>query len=435
MRLILTNFGHRFINEQLKVYPIDQLVAVPFTRILLQTLKEKIIECSLTETHDALISNGLIEIENTIDLSRAEFRHKTNPLENISRIVFEFTTRCNFNCSHCRNGSIEKITETDIDRLKSVVNAFNLLNIKRYDFIGGEVSKYGKGWLELAKHINKKQDKTVTIYTNGWWVEEVDFEAAGEKYRNDREYLADLKQNGITHILFSIDGCEEEHDKSRKKDGLYNKIVSSFDRIKESGINPRISALIKNRADPQFMNALGEIAARMYDFPANTSLEKRVERLTQDSTNQFNSLVDIGNGVIQKKNKYRIDEIPLEILRCKAFFRPAPSLVITASGNLSVCPLLNAGEGYGNVHNHHIIELLNRIQNSFVYKLHANNDIKNYLKYLDRKIFGEHYDHICTIRTILTLLAKQIDSESLLTIDSISQINKEVARTTGFSAK
>ncbi len=78
------------------------------------------------------------------------------------------------------------------------------------------------------------------------------------------------------------------------------------------------------------------------------------------------------------------------------------------------------------------IPILNDFQNSFVYKLHANNEEKNYLKYLDKRIFGEYYDHICSIRAILTLLAKDINSESSITSDAIFEINKKIALYAGY---
>ena len=433
MNLILTNFGHRYIKEQLSSQSTDNLKDNSRTRILLQVLKDKIVSVSLNWIHEDLINNGYLEIDSSkMDLNAINFKYKTNPIENVKRIVFEYTTKCNFNCSHCRNGYMEKTTETNIDKLKLVANTFNLLNINRYDFIGGEVSRYGNGWLDLANHINKNHNKTITIYTNGWWLENTNFEAAGKYYKNDREYLSDLKQNGITHILFSIDGHAEYHDKSRNQKGLYNKILSSFNRIKQSGIKPRITALLKDNLDIQTANAFAEIATLIYDLPENLNLNDKIDRLTQDSTNHFSNFIDIGNGAHLRKKRYKVNNIPLDLLRCKAFYRPAPSLSIMANGNLSVCPLLDAGEGYGNIHNQNITEIINNFQNNFIYKLHANNDIKNYLKYFDKNIFGEFYDHICSIRIILTLLAKYINTEGSLTQDKILKINNIVAQYSGF---
>ncbi len=203
MNLILTNFGHRFITEQSKIHPEPDIQTRSNLCIIAQVLKEKFISVSYGETYEQLVNSGYFEIVDNVDFDANDFRYKTNPLENVSRIVFEFTTRCNFNCSHCLNGYIQKTTETNIAKLKSIADTFGLLNNNRFDFIGGEVTKYGDGWLELAAHINCKHDTTVTIITNGWWLENARFEASGRHYLNDAGYLTDLEQHEFNDILFS----------------------------------------------------------------------------------------------------------------------------------------------------------------------------------------------------------------------------------------
>jgi MoaA/NifB/PqqE/SkfB family radical SAM enzyme len=431
MNLILTNFGHRFITEQLKVNSEAGLRADPRTAIMLQVLTEKMIPVGDVEIYRELINSGYLEINNSLDLDAINFKYKTNPLENVTKIVFEFTTKCNFSCAHCRNGSMEKTTETDIGKLKSVADAFCLLNIKRFDFIGGEVSKYGNGWLQLANHINSKKDKTVAIYTNGWWLEQTDFIAAGKFYTNDTEYLSDLYQNGLTHILFSIDGHEADHDKSRKHHGLYRRIISSFDRIKMLGIEPRISAVLFEDLDPETVKSLVNIATKMYNLPNSMDAQVKLRYLAGDDTNQFSHFIDIGSGVNLKKNRREIASILPELLNCKAFYRPSPALRIMANGNLSVCPLLDAGEDYGNIHEKSMIGILNNFQDSFLYKLNAGKHVRNYLQYLDTSIFGEHYDHLCSIRVILILLAKYINEEKELNSETLLAINRRIARYSG----
>jgi MoaA/NifB/PqqE/SkfB family radical SAM enzyme len=431
LRVILSNFGHRFINEQIKIYSEKAIIDNELMNILYQINKHTFLEIEQNRIYDDLIKSGFLEIDENSDLNTIIFKYKKNPLEHVKRVVFEFTTLCNFNCAHCRNGYIQKTTETDIEKLKSVSDAFNLLNIKRYDFIGGEVTKFGDNWLQLAKHININQNKIVTVYSNGWWLEDENFTAAGKFYKNDTEYLEDLKQNGVTHILFSIDGYEEYHDKSRNHKGLYKRIFNSLKRIKEIGINPRITALLFKSIDTKTAQAFADIATQIYDLPEYLHVNSLIMHLMQDDTNHFSNFIDIGNGSNIRENKYRIDNISMRWLQCKAFFRPSPSLRIMANGNLSVCPLLDVGEDFGSIHNSNIIDLLNNFQNSFLYKLHANNEIQSYLKYLDKSIFGEYYDHICTLRVILSLIAKQVNLEENITPEKILEINKKIAKYSG----
>jgi len=434
MNLILSNFGHRYILEQIKICSESELLLNSVSKILFQVLKEKFISVSATNFHESLINSGFLEVVETIDLKAIKFKYKTNPLENVTRIVFEFTTQCNFSCEHCRNGFLDKTTETNIEKLKSASDIFNLLNIERYDFIGGEVSKYGNSWLDLAKHINSNNDRIITVYSNGWWLEKINFEAAGKYYKDDIEYLNDLKLNGITHILFSIDGHEEMHDKSRKNPGLFAKILSSFQRIKNAGIKPRISAVIFDNHDMKTTKALAEIATQMYDLPKGMNMHSKLHKLMEDRTNHFSNFIDIGSGANHEKG-HKIDNISTDLFTCKAFYRPSPSLRISANGNISVCPLLNAGEDFGNIHQQSLMQILNDFQNSFSYKLHANKELSKYLKYLDKNIFGEYFYHICSIRTILTLIAREINSKNQLTPQIILEINRKIAAYSGHLQK
>ena len=431
MNLILTNFGHSYISDKIKLLSREQIDDSTPTRLLSHVLTEQTIPASSASDYEELVNAGYLEVIENIDLAAIGFRYETNPLENVSRIIFEFTTRCNFNCAHCRNGLMEKQTEKNIDKLKSIADTFHLLNINRFDFVGGEVSKYGNGWLGLASHINRNGDNTVTLYTNGWWLEATGFEAAGKCYRDELEYLSDLKQNGVTHVLFSIDGHEERHDQSRKHKGLYQKIISSFGRIKQTGIQPGISALIHDELEMDTVVSFVDIATRIYDLPADMDVKAKMDTLIEDPTNQFSHFIDIGNGAKLRKNRKKIADIPLHLLRCKAFYRPSPSLRIMANGNLSVCPLLDAGQSYGNIHEQDFLDILNNFQDSFAYKLHAGNEISTYLKYLDQNVFGGHYDHLCSIRTILTLLAKEINPLQPVSPEMLLEINRKIARYSG----
>ncbi len=435
MIISLTNIGHRFITEMLKNQNPEHLRGDVICRTLMHVLNSKIVAVNGEPAENVryLLKAGFIQLENSFDLNAISFRYQTNPLENVTRIVFEFTSECNFNCKHCRNGSKQKHTETDIDKLKEIADTFSFLGINCFYFIGGEVTKYGNRWLELAKHINAADNKMVAVITNGWWVGKTNFEAAGKKYHDTVGYLDDLRQHGVTHIIFSIDGKEKVHDHSRGHKGLFSSISSIIPVVKEAGLYPRISMLYDDKMDAETGDALAELARKIYGYPDDTDKSYVLNRLFADTANTFSNFIDIGNGANRRKNKFKVKDIPIEYLHCKAFYRPAPNLRINANGNLSVCPLLDAGEDFGNIHEKGIIEILNNFQNSFAYRLHAEKRVGEYLKYLNTDIFGETFDHVCTVRTILTLIARQISKESALTDEKILEINKRVAREAGLS--
>jgi len=432
MMISLTNFGHRYITGELKSKPKEIVFADPLGKTLLRVLEKTAVNVLSIVPHIDLITNGLLQIDDCADIEKIQFRYTTNPLENISRVIFEFTTRCNFDCAHCRNGGKVGQTETDIEKLKEISDILGMIDIQRFDFIGGEVTKYGNGWLELAAHINRNKNKMVSIITNGWWVGQKNFEAAGKSYADDKFYLADLADNGVTHIIFSIDGNAQQHDKSRKNGGLFNRVIGIIPTVKDYGIEPRISALINGKVSQETLDALAEISGMIYDFDTEAAISPKLEKLFLDSSNYFSNFIDIGNGAGLRQKRFSIEDLPPELLRCKAFYRPSPNLRINASGNVSVCPLLDCDNDYGNIHEMGIIEILNNFQNAKSYQLHADNQIADYLRFFDKEVFGSHFDHVCSIRTILSLIAREIDKEDELTEEKIKTINQKVAKATGF---
>jgi len=89
----------------------------------------------------------------------------------------------------------------------------------------------------------------VTLFTNGWWLGKQDFQAAGRTYRSDTEYLSELRRCGLTHMLFSVDGLGEIHDRSRGVPGLFDRILSGFAAVRDAALEPRVSVLVRSAVD------------------------------------------------------------------------------------------------------------------------------------------------------------------------------------------
>jgi len=161
--------------------------------------------------------------------------------------------------------------------------------------------------------------------------------------------------------------------------------------------------------------------------------QRAVARLTEDPLNYISNFIDVGNAATISQARFHLDEIEPEMLRCKNFFRPSPSLRIKATGEISLCPLIESAEGYGNVHAGRFVDSLNTLDRAIVYDLHASRSIGDYLPYMDRTIFGERLDHICSARTIITMIARRMIERSVSGDDptAVRAINEEVARLTG----
>jgi len=432
MNVYLSNIGHRYISLLKKTSdfsPTDE-------HILLAQIHENIL-LDIPESQALALENaGYVHQIKSQTVEQIQLRYKQNPIEHVHGIVFEMTTACNFNCMHCRIGNTPKITEPNIDALKNVADVFQKLHVKQFDFIGGEVSKYGGNWLELSKYINQNNNCIVRLFTNGWWLMQRDFEAAGKTYQNDLDYLRDLKHNGVTHLVFSIDGDEKLHDKWRKHPGLFVRISNSIEKVKHAGLEPRISTVFKDsEMSNSYLWALARLSRKIYDRPT-ASIEEAIQLLQTDQTNTFSCFIDIGHGAKLKQGRIPIAEISPYNLICKAFYRPSPNLRINANGNLSVCPLLDCGEGFGNIHQTDIIQLLNHFQDNIAYKLHSEKAITSFQKLLSPAIFGQHVEHLCAIRAVLILIAKEILSipKKDLTQGRLMDILKMISEKTGVKA-
>jgi hypothetical protein len=124
-------------------------------------------------------------------------------------------------------------------------------------------------------------------------------------------------------------------------------------------------------------------------------------------------------------------------LYCRNFYRLSPSLTIKANGELATCRLSQAGEGYGNIHERPLVEILNHFEEVFVYQLHASRQLEKYLPLVDRSLFGSAFTHLCSLRSIVTLLAHKLHEQGVSPEDaaSVQRINHEVAVVTGHLAR
>jgi sulfatase maturation enzyme AslB (radical SAM superfamily) len=384
-----------------------------------------------------LISRGMAEpVAEGVDREAVALRYRRNPLEHVGRVVFEHTSRCNFSCGHCYNARVEPVTEENPEVLARAVDLLVPMGIRRFDFIGGEVTRYGEGWLELAGHIRDRcSSAMVAIYTNGWWLGQQSFDAAGRRYPDTHAYLKELRRHGVTHVTFSLDGRGRDHDRSRSHPGLYRRILDGIGVVREHGLTPRVSLLLSSDQEmEEYVQFLAELADRIYDLPEGLTPLARAERLGNDPTNTISSVIDIGNGARRGTPRFRLDEDHAR-LYCKGFFRPAHALTIKASGEVALCRVSRAGEGYGNIHERDLLEILNSLQQAFVFRLHAERRLGEYRRYVDRSIFGEAFAHMCTLRAILTMIARRVEEQGLAPSDTeaVRRINLEVARYTGHS--
>ncbi|MEL6344854.1 MAG: radical SAM protein [Myxococcota bacterium] len=402
MEMMLSNYGHRLLLA------MNRGDASQDPRIPVLTSLRSAVTQNSSDIPDVLSLQeaGLIqEVPAGLCSNDVQLRYQRNPLENISRVVFEYTTLCNLSCHHCRNGNLSPVTSRDLNALKRVVDVVIPLGIRRFDFIGGEVLLYGMKWPELARHIQAAGGQ-VNMLTSGWFLEQENFWAAGERHTTSHAFLQRLAEVGVTHLTFSLDGPRDVHDVCREVDGLYDRIMRGIPHVRAAGVQPQVSLMILPRlADQILADWLSELGGHLYP---DRSPQERLDRLQSDPMNYLSHFIDVGNGTGMMSSGGKASDIPDRFLRCKNFFRPAPTLRFKATGELSLCPLIDAGDGYGNLHDTDPIALLNGMQDAFVYRLHAENRIVDYRPLVDPAIFSDVAEHVCSHRVIVTMLAQAI---------------------------
>ena len=111
MKLRLSYFGwmvtrHLVDSGQLHlgVSPRDDLLLDLWTGALATAGQNK--------AEGELLAEGLVElVDDVTSFDQTRLRYRRNPFEHLTKIIFEFTTLCNFNCAHCYNTRVPRLRE------------------------------------------------------------------------------------------------------------------------------------------------------------------------------------------------------------------------------------------------------------------------------------------------------------------------------------
>ncbi len=438
--LALTNVGHRRALELSRgtgLWDADPGADDHLLR-LLRAPAARLPASGASLEHDLLRRGFVREVDESVTAARLRRDVRANPLEQISAVALEMTTRCDFRCDHCYNASVPEHTERDLDRLLRTTDLLASMGVRRFAFIGGEVTKYADGWLTVARSVRARGAEVVGVLTNGWWLGRGGFEAAGERYPSVRRYLDELRDHGVTHVVFSLDGPASVHDRNRHHPGLYGRIVAEFAEVRAASLVPRVSVLLRNNGLGAEGAWIAGLARQLYPEARDLDDGSAAAVLLGDPTNIASNFMEHGRG----SGSFDGYAVPLacfrpEHMRCAGFYRPSPKLTVKAGGEIATCRLGCAGEGYGNIHQTDPVDILNRMQDAFVYRLHAERLIGGYRELMDREVFGHYFGSVCAVRAIVTLIARKMEEQGVDPGDRarVARINREVASLTGHAAR
>jgi radical SAM protein with 4Fe4S-binding SPASM domain len=131
-------------------------------------------------------------------------------------IGWEITLACNLCCEHCGStAGLPRPHELSLTEALEICNQFSNLLVIEVDFTGGEPLLCSYLW-KVAIRLHDMKIKTKLI-TNGVLL--------------GPDIIGQLKDVGISRVGVSLDGLKETHDHIRRKDGLFEHVITSLEQL------------------------------------------------------------------------------------------------------------------------------------------------------------------------------------------------------------
>ena len=145
--------------------------------------------------------------------------------------VWELTLRCNMQCVHCGSqAGRSRAHELRMDECLVVARDLMRLGCRRVSLIGGEVFLY-PGWERIGRSLSDG-GVVVNIVTNG-------------SLMGDRQ-VKQIKEAGLVNVAVSLDGMEENHDRTRNVEGSFRRVLAAFERLRAERISIAVVTTLLN---------------------------------------------------------------------------------------------------------------------------------------------------------------------------------------------
>lgn len=157
-------------------------------------------------------------------------------------------TQCNYKCEFCYYiDQLDKVTP--LKTIKERIDYLVECGITEVDLSGGESSIH-KDWFEILDYARSHNLKISTL-------------SNGSKFKN-LEFLKKSQQHGLTEILFSVHGYNQEsHDKMVGHKGGYKDIILAIHNAHSLGIKVRINCTVTKdnyqKVSTEFVNIVRQL--------------------------------------------------------------------------------------------------------------------------------------------------------------------------------
>lgn len=320
-------------------------------------------------------------------------RYLRNPLQHVERVAFGMDALPVPDAGK----SGKKRAAVDMDALIDAAKLWLELGVRRFELTGRDGMLDAGRCLELIAALRAEDARQdwpaalgIALQTTGWFAGRHVFSAFGRSFAADTALYRYLAEVGVTHLGFSVAPPAASVEDVRHCADRLRRIIDAVPRMRACGIDLELSFVPRQSVHEAL---LLELAEAIHGPGAG------LEKLLADSA--YWPGAQCGNGMTQAGVVSAAD------LRCKAFFRPAPTLYFKADGELGVCPSLPSTEGYGRAGEHCLVGMLNHLHEAPLYRLHASHEIGRYASRIDPASLPAHVQPVCAARIVANRLALQ----------------------------
>jgi MoaA/NifB/PqqE/SkfB family radical SAM enzyme len=143
---------------------------------------------------------------------RARYRPK------FSHLILHVTNVCNFRCNHCFIEFQKKPKDLSYSEIQTIATSVN--DLIWLDIGGGEPFLRS----DLSEILCLFRAQEISIPTNGWFT---------QKIITTLEKIESQGRLPSLIITISIDGLPDTHDRIRKKSGSFDRLLSTFEQIRQ----------------------------------------------------------------------------------------------------------------------------------------------------------------------------------------------------------
>ncbi|HGM1288933.1 TPA: radical SAM protein, partial [Clostridioides difficile] len=303
-------------------------------------------------------------IINLIDIMNKNQIFKSNNLNfdmlsNGVAIYFCLTNRCNLFCKHCcvESSSNKKDLLSTYD-LKNIVDIISVLNTPHIIITGGE-PLIREDFFEIIKYIKQKlPDTKLILSTNGTLID---------------EHNVDFIITNFEKIDISIDGVDENTCSETRGKGVFNKVISSVNLLKDNGFsNIKLSMVFgqkNSHLNKQFKDLnkkLGTEFVERYFIPTGRGLENKESYLIEDTVLPITIPYILDNELKMCKDKKN------KKMGCCACNAGNSQIFINYDGDVYPCPsLIKDDYKMGNIFDNEFVKVI---------KENKTRDLKSLIK-------------------------------------------------------